>query len=154
MRKFFVFILLVATIAFLLFMGSGFFFASTATRAWAEAIWLGTFALLSVSITGTTIVYGAMLLRKKNAELHRYTPDENGNFPIVKFGKGLQNLNLLGADIQAQEWAFWQLTNNRSGTQPRELFQNPILAAAAPAPLQLIGAPGESDVIDAVAEEL
>ncbi len=154
MKRVLTFLLLVATGAFFLFIGSGFFFASKATKAWAETIWLGTFASISLSVTGAVILYAVILLRKKNAELHRFPPDDNGNFSVVRVGKKLVNLNLLGADEDAQAWAFWQATNNKSfGTPARELFQQPILTAAK-APLQLVAGPGESDVIDAVAEEL
>ena len=154
MKKIIAFLLLVATAAFFIFIGSGFFFASEATKGWAETIWLGTFASISLTFTGTAILYAITFLRKKSAELHRFSPDDNGNFSIVKVGKKLVNLNLLGVDEQGQAWAFWQATNTRStGSPARELFQQPILAATA-APLQLIAGPGESNVIDAVAEEL
>ena len=154
MKKVLVFLLLVATGAFFLFIGSGFFFASAATKAWAEIIWLGTFISLSLTVTGAVILYAIILLRKKSAELHRFAPDDNGNFSVVRVGKELVNLNLLGARDEPQAWAFWQATNNRSlGTPARELFRQPILSAAE-TPLQLVAGPGESAVIDAVAEEL
>ena len=154
MKRIMTFLLLIATGAFFIFIGSGFFFASKVTRAWAEAIWLGTFASISLSVTGAVILYAVILLRKKGAELHRFPPDDNGNFAVVKVGGKLVNLNLLGADDEPQAWAFWQATNNKSfGTPARELFQQPILTATE-APLQLVAGPGESEVIDAVAEEL
>ncbi|RPJ55777.1 MAG: hypothetical protein EHM12_11580 [Dehalococcoidia bacterium] len=87
----------------------------------------------------------------------RFKPDENANYHIVyDWMKGkFENLNLVGAHDNPG-FHLWQFTNNpKVGSQPRELvngfIQQQQMAARSP---KLVTAPGQSLVIDAVAEEL
>ncbi len=145
---------IVAATLLFLFMIAGFVFTSDETKMWAQVIWVGIFGSMFLLITVTGTWYAVIVLRKKTLELHTITPDENGNFAVVKDKKRWFNPNLLGVDENAQAWALWQATNNKSlGSPARELFTRPVFKSPE-TQLKLISGPGESAVIDAVAEEL
>lgn len=147
-------IIVTAIIVLFLFTIAGFIFTSDTTKMWAEMVWVGIFIVIFLLIAVTGTWYAVIFLRKKTIELHTITPDENGNFAVVKDKHRWFNPNLLGVDENAQGWALWQATNNKSlGTPARELFTRPVFTSPQPE-MKLISEPGESAVIDAIAEEL
>lgn len=143
---------------FITFLLLGFGFASDSARQWLELVWLASLAGLALLIFATSIAFvtGYLWLRIKRE--YRIYPDENGNYPVIRERGQWLNLSFIGAD-NPQAWTIWQATNNKSvGTPAREVFaavrQPPSRAALPPMSNMMITAPGQSEVIDAVAEEL
>lgn len=148
------------TFTLVVFIVTGFLFVSDETRRFVETIWLswimGTAALSLVSLA-TAAYLGFTYLHRRG---RRLSPDENGNFPVFEDKGRWINANLIGVEQQPHAWMVWQATNNRStGSQARELFTRPalnvpLLPAGQEETLPFISARGQSDVIDAIAEEV
>jgi hypothetical protein len=135
----------------------------TGVFLWFVPAWLLTSLLVATAAGVAGLLWGGvMALWNWASRLSMIYPDENGNYPIKAVkrwvvswrGVGLEtswiNLNLTGA-TDYQKWATWQITNNRGGSQPRELLSG----LNQPQPeLPLIVAPGQSLVIDAISRDL
>ncbi len=143
---------------FFVFIVTGFFFVAETTRQWAELLWVVTLTVLAVLAIAFGLAAGITSLLHKLQLRNRIFPDENGNLPIFRDGQNWVNANLIGVEKQPHAWMLWQATNNRSvGSQARELFSQPATPALPSGeirPVPLISAPGQSDVIDAIAEEV
>jgi hypothetical protein len=140
----------------LIFLAAGYLFASDATRWWAEAFWLAWIGGVLLLSLGSGAIYATMLVQAKR---HRpIFPDDNGNLPLFKERGQWVNGNLVGVDHHPQAWAIWQATNNRSlGSPARELFRpldEPLRLGPGEPGLPRVSRRGQSQVIDAVAEEL
>ena len=122
--------------------------------AWLQVLFFSLMALLIV----VAAVIGVIILWNLARFSIRFRPDENANYHIVyDWLKGkFENLNLVGAHDNPG-FHLWQFTNNpRVGSQPRELVndfiqQQQMAASRTP---KLITAPGQSLVIDSIAEEI
>ena len=129
---------------------------------WFVPKWLFSSLLIATAAAFTALLWGSVIaVWNWASRLNLIFPDENGNYPIKMMrrfvigwrGIGIEttpiNLNLTGASTY-KEWATWQVTNNHRASQPRELLEQ-----VEPRPeMRLIAGPGQSMVIDAVAQEL
>ena len=147
---------LVLGLSLLIFLGGGYLIASETTRQWVETLWLAWLmglAGLSLAAVGLGLV---ILFGYARQRYRRIFPDENGNLPLIHEDGRWLNGNLVGVEQQPHAWMVWQATNNRStGTPARELFSGGDLPRLpSPAQLPFISAPGQSEVIDAIAKEV
>jgi len=157
--------LAIIIITIFIFLTLGFLFASKANRQWVDTLWVVTITVIAVAIIAATlaviglgIANGVTAFLHKNQLRHRIFPDENGNLPVFRQGRRWVNANLIGVEKQPHAWMLWQPTNNRlpGPHMQRRLINEPLplLPAGEPERMPLINARGQSDVIDAVAEEI
>ena len=131
---------------------------------WYVPAWLFNWLLVGLVISVLGVIWGLiMALWNWAGKIGMIYPDENGNYPIKmvwrfvigwkQFGIEVMpvNLNLAGAN-RYKEWSTWQVTNNRGGSQPRELVAGLLNQDDSSVPL--ITGPGQDFVIDAVMQEL
>ena len=149
----------VLTSCFIGFLLLGFVFASESARQWMELVWLASLTGLSLLILASAIVFATGLAWLRIKREYKIYPDENGNLPVVRERGEWINLSFVGMRDNLPAWTFWQATNNKSlGTPAREAFATVTRTPqplALPAPDQvLVTKAGQSNVVDAIAEEL
>ena len=128
---------------------------------WYVPAWLFNSLLLATAGGFVLLILGGVAaLWSWAGRLGLIYPDENGNYPIKMVWRfvigwkqfGIEvlpvNLNLTGS-TSYREWATWQVTNNRRASQPKDLLEG----AEAQTQLMLVNGPGQSLVIDAVAQD-